>query len=195
MGAATLDRTANTDHPVLDVLAERWSPRAYDPVTPIDERKLSSALEAARWTPSAMNLQPWKFIVARRGTAEHAAIAETLMGFNQAWAPAAAVLIVTVAIVRDAEGNEIPTAIYDLGQAAAHLSVQAHHDGLVVHQMTGFDPAAVAATFELPENERPFSVIALGEFGDLDALPEPLRERELAPRTRRPIAESLIVNA
>ncbi|GAB3269368.1 nitroreductase family protein [Microbacterium lacusdiani] len=195
MGAATLDRTANTDHPVLDVLAERWSPRAYDPVTPIDERKLSSALEAARWTPSAMNLQPWKFIVARRGTAEHAAIAETLVGFNQAWAPAAAVLIVTVAIVRDAEGNEIPTAIYDLGQAAAHLSVQAHHDGLVVHQMTGFDPAAVAATFELPENERPFSVIALGEFGDLDALPEPLRERELAPRTRRPIAESLIVNA
>lgn len=195
MGAATLDRTANTDHPVLDVLAERWSPRAYDPVTPIDERKLSSALEAARWTPSAMNLQPWKFIVARRGTAEHAAIAETLMGFNQAWAPAAAVLIVTVAIVRDAEGNEIPTAIYDLGQAAAHLSVQAHHDGLVVHQMTGFDPAAVAATFELPENERPVSVIALGEFGDLDALPEPLRERELAPRTRRPIAESLIVNA
>lgn len=195
MGAATLDRTATTDHPVLGVLAERWSPRAYDPVTPIDEAKLSSALEAARWTPSAMNLQPWKFLVARRGTAEHAAITETLMGFNQAWAPAAAVLIVAVAVVRDAEGNEIPTAIYDLGQAAAHLSVQAHHDGLVVHQMTGFDPAAVAEAFELPDDERPFSVIALGEFGDLDALPEPLRERELAPRTRRPIAESLIVNA
>lgn len=195
MGAATLDRTANTDHPVLDVLAERWSPRAYDAEKPIDEAKLCSALEAARWTPSAMNLQPWKFIVARRGTAEHAAISETLMGFNQAWAPAAAVLIVTVAIVRDLEGNEIPTAIYDLGQAAAHLSVQAHHDGLVVHQMTGFDPAAVAEKFELAENERPFSVIALGEFGDLDALPEPLRERELAPRTRRPIAESLVVNA
>ncbi|MER7797064.1 nitroreductase family protein [Microbacterium sp. NPDC096154] len=195
MGAATLDRTATTDHPVLDVLAGRWSPRAYDAETPIDEQKLASALEAARWAPSAMNLQPWKFIVARRGSAEHAAIAETLMGFNQAWAPAAAVLIVAIAETHDADGNEIPTALYDLGQAMAHLSVQAHHDGLVVHQMTGFDPAAIAERFQLAQNERPFTVTALGEFGDLEALPEALREREIAPRTRRPIAESLVVNA
>jgi nitroreductase len=195
MGAATLDRTADTDHPVLDVLAGRWSPRAYDAETAIDEGKLASALEAARWAPSAMNLQPWKFIVARRGTPEHAAVAETLAGFNTAWAPAAAVLIVAVAVTRDAAGTEIPTAFYDLGQAVAHLSVQAHHDGLVVHQMTGFDPTAVAQRFGLPAEERPFTVIALGELGDLDALPEPLREREIAPRTRRPIAESLIANA
>ncbi|WP_203136635.1 nitroreductase family protein [Microbacterium sp. JZ31] len=195
MGAATFDRTAITDHPVLDVLAGRWSPRAYDATAPIDEQKLSSALEAARWTPSANNIQPWKFIVARRGTAEHAAIAETLMGFNQAWAPAAAVLLVAIAVTHDDEGRELPTALYDLGQAVAHLSVQAHHDGLVVHQMTGFDPAAVAAHFNLAQNERPFTVTALGEFGDLDALPEALRERETAPRTRRPIADSLIVNA
>lgn len=195
MAAATCDRTARTEHPVLDVLAGRWSPRAYDDTTPIDEQRLSSALEAARWSPSAMNLQPWRFIVARRGTAEHAAISETLMGFNQAWAPAAAVLIVAVAITHDGQGNEIPTALYDLGQAMAHLSVQAHHDGLVVHQMTGFDPAAVAARFGLAQNERPFTVTALGELGDLDALPEALRERELAPRTRRPISDSLVVNA
>ncbi|MBF0817046.1 nitroreductase [Microbacterium paludicola] len=195
MDAATFDRTATTDHPVLDVLAGRWSPRAFDATAPIDEQKLSSALEAARWSPSANNIQPWKFIVARRGTPEHAAISASLMGFNQAWAPAAAVLIVAVATTHDAAGNEIPTALYDLGQAVAHLSVQAHHDGLVVHQMTGFDPAAVAAHFGLPQNERPFTVTALGEFGDLDALPEALRERETAPRTRRPIAESLIVNA
>ncbi|WP_309067722.1 nitroreductase family protein [Microbacterium sp.] len=194
MGAATFDRTAVTDHPVLDVLAGRWSPRAYDATAPIDEQKLSSALEAARWTPSANNIQPWKFIVARRGTAEHTAIAETLMGFNQAWAPAAAVLLVAVAVTHDDEGREIPTALYDLGQAVAHLSVQAHHDGLVVHQMTGFDPAAIAAHFSLAQNERPFTVTALGEFGDLEALPEALREREIAPRTRRPIADSLIVN-
>ena len=195
MGAATLDRIATTDHPVLDVLAGRWSPRAYDAEAPIDEAKLASALEAARWAPSAMNLQPWKFIVARRGTSEHAAISQTLMGFNQAWAPTAAVLIVAIAVTHDAAGNEIPTALYDLGQAMAHLSVQAHHDGLVVHQMTGFDPVAVAEHFGLAPNERPFTVTALGEFGDLEALPEQLRERETAPRTRRPIAESLAANA
>jgi nitroreductase len=195
MGAATFDRTATTDHPVLDVLAGRWSPRAYDATTPIDEQKLASALEAARWTPSANNVQPWKFIVARRGTEEHAAITHALMGFNQAWAPAAAVLIVAVAVTHDDQGREIPSALYDLGQAMAHLSVQAHHDGLVVHQMTGFDPAAVAARFNLAQNERPFTVTALGELGDLETLPEALREREIAPRTRRPIADSLVVNA
>ncbi|WP_345751636.1 nitroreductase family protein [Microbacterium rhizophilus] len=195
MGAATLDRTATTDHPVLDVLAGRWSPRAYDATAPIDEQKLASALEAARWTPSANNVQPWKFIVARRGTAEHTAIADSLMGFNQAWAPAAAVLIVAVAVTHSDEGREIPSALYDLGQAMAHLSVQAHHDGLVVHQMTGFDPAAISTRFGLAQNERPFTVTALGEFGDLEALPEALREREVAPRTRRPIAESLVVDA
>ncbi|WP_029150284.1 nitroreductase family protein [Microbacterium indicum] len=195
MGATTIDRTAPTDHPILDVLAARWSPRAYDAVTPIDEDKLANALEAARWSPSANNVQPWKFIVARRGTAEHAAISETLAGFNAAWAPSAAVLIVAVAIVADADGNENPVALYDLGQSVAHLSVQAHADGLVVHQMTGFSPAAVAERFSLPDGERPFTVIALGELGDIDALPEATREREVAPRVRKPLSETLIANA
>ncbi|MBP2436763.1 nitroreductase family protein [Microbacterium amylolyticum] len=195
MGATTLNRTATTDHPVLDVLAERWSPRAYDAENTIDEQKLASALEAARWSPSAYNLQPWKFIVARRGTPEHAKVADALIEFNAAWAPAAAVLIVAVAVTADADGREIPAAIYDLGQAVAHLSVQAHSDDLIVHQMTGFDPAAISASFALPDNERPFTVIALGELGDIDALPEAARERELAPRVRKPIADTLIVNA
>jgi nitroreductase len=195
MGATTLDRTAATDHPVLDVLAERWSPRAYDAAAPIDEQKLASALEAARWTPSANNTQPWRFIVARRGTAEHAAIAESLAGFNALWAPSAAVLIVAVAETATEDGTPLTHAGYDLGQAVAHLSVQAHHDGLVVHQMSGFDPAVVRERFELPERFAPTTVIALGELGDIDALPDALREREVAPRLRRPVADSVIVNA
>ncbi|GAA4194014.1 nitroreductase family protein [Microbacterium oryzae] len=195
MGATTLDRTAATDHPVLDVLAERWSPRAYDAAAPIDEQKLASALEAARWTPSANNTQPWRFIVARRGTAEHAAIAESLAGFNALWAPSAAVLIVAVAETAAEDGTPYTHAGYDLGQAVAHLSVQAHHDGLVVHQMSGFDPAVVRERFELPERFAPTTVIALGELGDIDALPDALRERELAPRVRRAVADSVIVDA
>jgi nitroreductase len=195
MGATTLDRTATTDHPVLEVLAGRWSPRAYDADTAIDETLLASALEAARWTPSAYNIQPWRFIVARRGTAEHAAIVETLIGFNQQWAPAAAVLIVAIAETQAADGSPITHAAYDLGQAVAHLSVQAHHDGLVVHQMSGFDAAAVRERFPMDERFVPLTVIALGELGDAGALPEVLREREAAPRVRRPLADSVIVNA
>ena len=76
---------ADTDAPILDVLAERWSTRIFDAQTPIDEEALASELEAARWAPSANNTQPWRFVVARRGTGAHAAIVAALMGFNQTW--------------------------------------------------------------------------------------------------------------
>ncbi|REJ03967.1 nitroreductase [Microbacterium bovistercoris] len=195
MTTATADRTAPTEHPVLDVLADRWSPRAFDATAPIDEGKLASALEAARWTPSANNTQPWRFIVARRGTALHEQIHAALMGFNQAWAGNAAVLLVAVAETADAQGTPIPHAVYDLGQAVAHLSVQAHHDGLVVHQMSGFVAEQIREFADLEERFAPTTVIALGEFGDVSALPEPLQEREVAPRVRRPLDETVLLSA
>ena len=128
MSTSTLDRTAETSVPFLDVLAQRWSPRAFDAETAIDEDKLASALEAARWSPSASNTQPWRFLVARRGTELHAQIHNALMGFNREWAGAAQVLIVALSEDADADGNPHPWAQYDLGQAVAHLSVQAHSD-------------------------------------------------------------------
>lgn len=193
--AAVLDRTAQTDSPVLDILAGRWSPRAYCDQTPIDEGKLASALEAARWSPSAYNNQPWRFIVARRGSEAHAAIVASMAEFNQQWAPQAGAIIVAVAELESAEGRTYATAHYDLGQAVAHLSVQAHHDGLFVHQMTGFDAAAVQAHFELPARLQVVSLLAVGDVGDPDQLPEAIREREVAPRQRRPIGETVIVDA
>lgn len=195
MSTPVLDRTAPTDSPVLDVLAGRWSPRAYDHETPVDEGKLASALEAARWAPSAYNSQPWRFIVARRGTELHAQVLDTLIGFNQTWAGGAAVLIVSIAETVSADGKPLTHALYDLGQAVAHLSVQAHHDGLVVHQMSGFDADAVRAAFDLEERFAPTTVIALGGLGDPSSLPEKLQERERAPRQRRPVAESLLASA
>lgn len=195
MTTATADRTAATEHPVLSVLADRWSPRAYDASSPIDEAKLASALEAARWTPSANNTQPWRFIVARRGTALHEQIHAALMGFNQVWAGNAAVLIVAVAETADEQGTPISHAVYDLGQAVAHLSVQAHHDGLVVHQMSGFVAEQVREIADLDARFAPTTVIALGELGDAGVLPEPLQEREVAPRVRRPLDETVLLSA
>lgn len=195
MSTPVLDRTAPIEHPVLDVLAGRWSPRAYDAETAIDESKLSTALEAARWTPSANNSQPWRFIVARRGTALHAQVVESLMGFNQQWAGNAAVLVVAVAENATEDGTPITHAVYDLGQAVAHFSVQAHNDGLHVHQMSGFDPEAVREFADLAPRFSAVTVLAVGEFGDVEALPEVLQEREVAPRVRRPIAETVILSA
>ena len=195
MSTPLLDRTAQTAVPVLDVLAGRWSPRAYDAQNAIDEAKLATALEAARWSPSANNSQPWRFIVARRGTALHAQVVDSLMGFNQTWAGNAAVLVVAIAETAAADGTPITHAFYDLGQAVAHFSVQAHHDGLVVHQMSGFDPEVVREFADLDERFVPATVIAVGEFGDVETLPEVLQEREVAPRVRRPIAETVVLSA
>ncbi|MFB7249736.1 nitroreductase family protein [Microbacterium sp. NPDC056234] len=195
MSTPVLDRTAETAVPVLDILAQRWSPRAFDDAAPIDEAKLAAALEAARWAPSANNTQPWRFIVARRGSDLHARIHDGLLGFNQVWAGNAAVLIVALAEVADAQGTPLSHAQYDLGQAVAHLSVQAHADGLVVHQMSGFDRATLEQLPGVEARFVPTTVIALGEFGDLEALPEALQEREVAPRVRRALDETVLVSA
>ncbi|HEY0248310.1 MAG TPA: nitroreductase family protein [Gryllotalpicola sp.] len=187
-------KAARTDAPILSVLAERWSPRSYTDAA-IDEGKLAAALEAARWSPSAGNSQPWRFIVARRGSAAFEKITATLMGFNQAWAPKASVLLVGLAKdIIAPDGTVSPTSVYDLGQAMAHLSVQAHHDGLHVHQMTGFVKDELAAAFELPADVKPFVVATIGTVGEPDDLEEVLAEREKQPRSRLTRDEIILVN-
>ncbi|MBS1675208.1 MAG: nitroreductase family protein [Actinobacteria bacterium] len=193
MSTPALDRTATTDAPILDILAERWSTRIFDATSTIDEEALASALEAARWAPTAANTQPWRVIVARRGSDAHTKVLDSLMGFNSAWAGDAGALLVFVAeTTRD--GEPMAWAQYDTGQAAAHFTVQAHANGLSTHQMGGFDRAAISAAFELGEEFTPISVMAVGELGDIRTASEEMQQRENAPRVRRPIAETAIVN-
>ncbi|HEU5224157.1 MAG TPA: nitroreductase family protein [Candidatus Lumbricidophila sp.] len=187
-------RHADTDTPISGLLAGRWSPRAFDPTAELSTDELHALLEAARWAPSAYNAQPWRFIVARRGSSAFDVIVDKLTGFNQTWVPAAAAVIVNVAVVSDETGKERPTAIYDLGQAVAHLSLQAQHDGLHTHQMTGFDKEAVAEAFGLSEHELAFSIIAVGRLGDASTLPDQLREIETAPRARKAL-DAIVTHA
>ncbi|MRG59133.1 nitroreductase [Agromyces sp. CFH 90414] len=186
-------RKADTTAPLIHPLVERWSPRAYDPAAEVSTDVLRTILEAARWAPSANNTQPWRFIVARRGSDAFTKIHDALMGFNQAWADSAAVLVANVAETVDPEGKPRPWARYDLGQAVAHLSVQAQHEGLHTHQMGGFEGDRLRAAFDLDERLEVVSVTAIGVLGDVDALPEALREREVAPRQRKPLDELVIV--
>ncbi|RNE67255.1 nitroreductase family protein [Cryobacterium tepidiphilum] len=191
----TVNRSADTEAPILPILAERWSPRGFDAEAVIDEDTLTTILEAARWAPSASNIQPARFIVARRGSSAFDTIHDALAGFNRAWADAASVLIVGVAELNIDAERENPWAKYDLGQAVAHLSIQAQHEGLHTHQMGGFDPAALGAAFDLSDDQAVVTVTALGMLGDPELLPEELRKRESAPRTRKPLSELLLVDA
>lgn len=191
----TIDRAAETSAPISEVIANRWSPRSFDLSTGVPEEKITAFLEAARWSASASNTQPWRFIVGRRGTKTHATVVEHLMGFNQAWAGSAGVLVVNLAETVSTEGAEQRWAHYDLGQAAATLALQAHKDGLHVHQMGGFDADALRSAFNVDERFDVVSVTAVGLLAPPEALPEgPLREREVAPRTRKPLAELLLAN-
>lgn len=185
---------ATTSAPILDTLVERWSPRAFDTDHSLSEGALRSAFEAARWSPSANNTQPWRFIIARRGSESFAKIEAALMGFNQAWAGAASALVVNLAVTQTEDGSPLRWAEYDLGQAVAHLTVQAQSEGLYVHQMGGFEVDKLRESFELDEKLAPVSVMSIGQIGTPDQLPEPLKEREVAPRERIAVEDLVIVN-
>ncbi|PPF60549.1 nitroreductase [Clavibacter michiganensis] len=188
-------RADETSAPILEVLAARWSPRSYDPTAVIDEQALASVLEAGRWSPSMANTQPWRFIVARRGTEAFDKIVSNLMGFNQAWTPNASVLIVNVAETTDPDGKPRALANYDLGQAVAHMSVQAHHEGLHVHQMSGIIAEGLRDAFSIPENLTAITVTALGTVDAPEALGEEgAIAREKAPRERLALDEIVLVN-
>src|SRR5204863_417312 len=90
--------------------------------------------------------------------------------------------------VRD-NGAAYPGALYDLGLSAALLTVQATSLGLHVHQMAGFSKEQASEVFAIPEGYQPVTVLAVGRYGSLDELPERFRDREVAPRSRKPLSE------
>jgi nitroreductase len=181
-----MDKKAKTDHPVHELIARRWSPRALEP-RPVPADVLRSLLEAARWAASAFNEQPWRFIVARRDDTEEF---ETMLGClvegNQTWARNAGALILTAARSTYTH-NDKPNrhAWHDLGQAAANLCLQAIEMGLFAHQMAGILPDKVRETYGVPEGFEVVTGIAVGYAGNPDELPDKLREAELAPRSRK----------
>jgi nitroreductase len=188
----TEPKTAATAAPLHPLLAERWSPRAFDTQHELTDDSLTALLEAARWAPSASNTQPWRFAVALRGTAEHAALLEALAPGNRLWAHAASALVVAAAETVGPDRATRPWAFYDTGQAVAHLSVQAQADGLAVHQMGGFDRDAVERVLACDEHVVPLVVLAVGSRDDAHQLAEPLAAREAAARERLPLEDLLL---
>lgn len=181
-------RRNDTHLRVHDLIATRWSPRGLNPEHELTEDELEVLLDAARWAPSAMNLQPWRFLVARRGTPEFDAVAGTLTHFNAMWAPSASALMVAIAETKR-DGRPIPNAAHDVGQAVAFLALQATAMGLVTHQMAGFEMDALREAGNIRAPFEPRVVIAVGEHDNRDSVLPEIRERDAAPRERLPIAD------
>ena len=183
------DRARRSDLPVHPVLNERFSPRAFSDRA-ITDAELELVLEAARWAPSSMNEQPWRFLVTRKGGDGHAELLAALNPSNQVWADKAPVLILNlVHRTLSRNGQENYHARHDLGLATAQLTAQATALGMGLHILGGFNAEMVRTAFEIPDTYDLVSVIALGFPGDPESLPEHLQQRELQHSPRRPLSE------
>lgn len=184
-----MQKPVTVQYDIHELLKQRWSPRAYSSRS-IEPAKLWSLFEAARWSPSSANEQPWSFIVAFKGDATHDKMVSALAGRNADWARNAPVLILTIAQQNyKTAGRPYRHALYDVGQAVAHLSVQATAEGLHIHQMGGFDADKARELFVVPEGYEVVVVLAVGYLGNIADLPDDMRERENAPRTRKALSE------
>jgi nitroreductase len=177
---------------LLPALAQRWSPRSFKDKA-VSTNDLKIILEAARWAPSSSNVQPWRFLVGIKGSETHEKIFASLVGFNQGWANKPHILILGVALAKDAQGKMNAYALYDLGQAASDLVDQASALGIATHSMGGFDHDAVRKSFNLTEDYAIGAVIAVGYQDEPSALTnEQILQREIAPRERKPLSEIAI---
>lgn len=186
-----MNKKAKTSVPILDLLESRWSPRAFSPKA-VEKEKLIALFEAARWSASCFNEQPWRFIVGQKENETFKKIFATLADGNQVWCKDVPVLVAMVGKSTFSH-NDKPNKWYryDLGQSAAYISVQAMALGLYVHQMAGFEADQLKDSFSIPENFEAHTVLAIGYIGNADQLSADLRRTELAERKRRALPDLL----
>jgi nitroreductase len=184
------EKKASTDYPINELLAERWSPYGFED-RPVALDDLRSLFEAARWAPSSYNEQPWSFFVATKDDPEEfGQLLSCLVEANQAWAKAAPVLALGVVSLRFLRNNkENRAAVHDLGLAAENLVVEATSRGLYVHQMIGILPDKAREVYKIPAHFEAWTAMAIGYKADPAKLPEALKERDLAPRQRKPLSQ------
>lgn len=188
-----MSKDAKTKYDIHEVLKKRYSPRAFS-VEAVEDEYLNRMLEAARWSPSAFNDQPWRFIVGVKTKGEtYHKIFYSLSEFNQIWCKNVPVLIVVcTGKISARTGEENKYRLYDAGQAVAHLTFQAASDDLFVHQMAGVDRNQISKSLNLPDDIEPYVVIAVGHLGNYLELPEKMQQIELAERVRKPFEDIIL---
>ena len=188
---ADTSNVLNPEYPILPLLTQRRSPRAYTD-QPVAAEVIQQLFTAAGSAASCFGEQPWRFIVGSKETSPEAfqKILGTLAEFNQTWVKNASVLVLSLGKKTFShDGNPNTWIKHDVGQAVATLAIQAVELGVQIHQMAGFSAEAARAAFQVPDEYEVVSVFTIGYPGNVEALPEQLQQRELAPRVRKPLAE------
>lgn len=187
-----MQKPATTQQPIHTLIADRWSGRAYDANQSVSEAQVISLLEAARWAPSCFGDQPWRFVVCNKTNNLQAwqAAFDSLVPGNQGWAVNAPVLLLICADTLFGH-NDKPNkwAAYDTGAATENLCLQATADGLMAHQMGGFDADKARAAFNVPARYQILAMVSIGYPAAIESLSGEAKERELAPRSRKTLGE------
>jgi len=180
---------------VVSLIKKRWSPREFDPSRKISSQEIGLLFEAARWTPSAYNEQPWNFIIATKDNPEQFdKMLSLLSDDNKVWAVNASALVLTVASLRSSYNESINFhALYDLGASVANLSLQAISLNIYVNQMGGFSHDKAKNIFRLNDDLAPVSVLALGYLPENKDFQEK-KSRRLAKRKRKSLNEFVFKN-
>lgn len=173
---------------IHELLRERRSSRVMDPDRAIPPAWIGLLLEAARWAPSAGNMQPWRYLVFDERVPEALESARACLNpGNQAWALRAPLLMLAVTREVKEDGSKNYAAQHDLGLANENLLLQAIALGLHCRPMAGFDHQKAARSFSIPEGYRPMVMIALGFPGRLEDLPDKVQAKEAVGRRRHPV--------
>jgi nitroreductase len=183
-------KKANTDHPIHELITNRWSPYKFADRL-VSKENLLSLFEAARWAPSSYNEQPWRFIMALKDQSqEFEKLLSCLVPANQEWAKHASALVLGVThLVFDKNGKENKAAIHDLGAAVSHLSFEATSRGISVHQIIGIEPESAKQAYNIPNDYGVLTAFAIG-YSDLsENTSDELSGRDQTPRARRKISE------
>ncbi len=187
------ERRAITSVAINDLLAKRWSPRAFDVQRGVSPAQVTALIEAARWAPSCNGAEPWRFLSWNR--ADDAAgwqqAFDCLSENNRKWVKNVPLLFLACAgAVFEHNGKPDRWAQYDTGMASLSLTLEAVAQGLAAHQMGGFDADKARAAFAIPADFTPMAMIAVGYQAAPEALDdEETRQKELRPRARKPLAE------
>ena len=189
-----IQKPAQTSVPISDVIANRFSPRVYDPSHTISDQEVARLAEAARWAPSGNNGQPWRFAFLKRDEPTFQVIAQTgLSGFNKSWAPDASLFVVAFADKKKADGSDIDrhASYFNNALATSQIVLEAEAIGLKSHYMGGIDHEEILRIFSI-EDAWVTCVISIGALGDPSEASKALQEREAMPRERKLLSEILV---
>ncbi len=188
-----MEKSNQINHPILPVIADRKSVRAFKS-TPVEQEKIASVFEAARWSFSSSNQQPWRFIYAHKSQPLWNDIFDILMDGNKTWNKESPVLIVGLAAKNNSKGKTNTYNLHDLGAATMLMGIQAVSMGLQIHPMAGFHKEKAIELLNIPETIEVATVIAMGYPGKDFSLLDDFQQKNETERSDRFLQESFVLN-